>query len=629
MCGIVGIRDPRGVPSDVLQAMTRELVHRGPDDEGFLYLDKAKGEYVDAPSAHATLGFGFRRLSIVDLGATGHQPMLTPDRGAAIIFNGEIYNYLELRAELEARGVHFRGRSDSEVILHLLALEGLAALPRLNGMFALAFHDRRTGTLILARDHVGIKPLYWLREGPAIVWASEPKAFLHYPSFRPDVNRERLHEFFLFRHVIGPDTLLRGVHSVEPGGYVLIRDGEAREVRWYKPPPHEPEPLTEDEAAARVDAAVGESVKAQLMSDVKVGCQLSGGIDSTLISWWAARHHGSLFDSFSVSFDDPRYDESPFIDAVVAKLGLVGHTTRLATDEMAASLLDAAWHHDFPISHPNALGIYALAREARRHHVTVLLSGEGADEVFGGYAHYNRAAWLARLNALPGGLELARCRGLARAGDLARALVLLSAIYDPKVVREACPWFDGEQALRERLELWAATPETDALEHLMAYERRAYMEELLHRQDRMSMTHSIENRVPYLDPRVLALARRLPTRLKVAVGLFPRRGTAPRATKPILKRLVANRFGDNFAYRAKSGFALPLRAIFVAPAFEATWPAIRDAVVALSVAEAPALDALKEQALREGGDAAKLLWTFTALGAWWRGISRVGAVLRT
>lgn len=615
MCGIVGVVARDGTASATLEAMTRSLHHRGPDDAGLVFHDPTKGGLVDATDSPAPLAMGFRRLSIIDPSPAGHQPMFTPDRRFVITFNGEIYNHRELRAELEREGVSFRSRSDTEVLLHLYAREGPRMLARLNGMFAFAVYDASDGSLFLARDAFGVKPLMlWEAEG-IFAWASEAKAFLAHPAFKPTLAREHLDEYLLFRYLAGSATLLRGVRHLLPGTYLVLRHGKAVETTWYTIPEHH---AAEPEARAPVlvDEALSLAVRRQLESDVKVGTQLSGGVDSSLISWWAARHHGDLFDSVSIVVDDPARSEERFIDAANDALGLRGHKRVLTADDVAQNLAFASWHHDAPISHPNAIGIMLLSEEAR-HHVTVLLSGEGADEIFGGYVRHHRAAWLARLAKVPGGGGVARVLfGTKRPID--DELLLLAAPAPEAAVARTCACFDAARALVRRRTLWNAIPEADVVERLLTYEMRTHLVDLLLRQDRMSMAHSIENRVPFLDRDVVALSKTLPTRTKVRAAAIPRGASSARRTKRVLKWIAAEKFGAAFAYRPKSGFGLPLSRVFSSATFQERWPRIREGIALLDVAEPSSVDRLLERAVEGEREACEVLWTLVALEAWWR-----------
>jgi asparagine synthase (glutamine-hydrolysing) len=437
MCGFVGVVDTQGVSDAVLNEMTGALSHRGPDDAGLLCFDPATHQFVESTAIteneRYSLAIGFRRLSILDTSASGHQPMISPNGRYAITYNGEIYNFQELRTDLLARGYHFRSQTDTEVLLRLYELYGPSMLARLNGMFAFAILDRDNQTAFLARDRMGIKPLYYYARNGCFLFGSEVKSFLYHPVFELALDHRRLSEFFLFRYIAGTDSLLKGVRSLEPGTYMVVGHGQIVSRVYWTIPQHRPE-LSIFEARTQLTELLENSVSSQLISDVKVGCQLSGGIDSSLVSHWASRHHAGLFDSISVIFEDPRHGEEPYIDHVNRSLGLVGHKATLDVTFMLKHLKRATWHYDFPLSLPNCLGIYLLSQHAREY-VTVLLSGEGADEVFGGYRRFYIAAWLSRLRHIPGlvglsGLE----QSMRRFKTIDETLVGLSAFGEPELI---------------------------------------------------------------------------------------------------------------------------------------------------------------------------------------------------
>ena len=381
MCGIAGFVNLDGAPADasVLGAMTDMIRHRGADDRGTLCLS-LRGGIPDT-------ALGFHRLKIVDLSARGHQPMTSPDGSTALLFNGEIYDAFDYKAELERDGYRFRSGTDTEVILALYEREGLERmLERLNGMFAIVIADTRRGAVHLLRDRVGIKPLYWAQRGTTVLFASEAKAFLAHPAFCAEIDPAEVDELLAFRYIAGEASLLKGVRHVQPGHRLTITPGGVTEARYWSIPDH-PEKLrlSREDAVDRLDHLLGRSVQSQLRSDANVGCQLSGGVDSSLVTVLARSHHRADLNAFSIVFDEPQFSEERWILAAAATARAASH--RFVFDEAAfMGALDAAsWHIDQPISHPNSLALWLLARRSREH-ATVLLSGEGADELFGGYA---------------------------------------------------------------------------------------------------------------------------------------------------------------------------------------------------------------------------------------------------
>jgi asparagine synthase (glutamine-hydrolysing) len=623
MCGLVGVLDNGGVRPDVLATMTRALTHRGPDDEGFVFLQPDAKAFIGWPSNGEVAdrypaAMGFRRLSILDLSEHGRQPMISSSGRFAMMLNGEIYNYRELRASLINEGICFQSQSDTEVALVLYEREGPAMLSKLNGMFAIAVLDAQTGAVWLARDRLGIKPLYYYVRGRVVLYASEIKAFLCHPSFTRALNVDRLSEYLLFRYVAEPESLWAGVRAVEPGTHMTIQDGQIRTIRYWQIPSYAPLSRGPAENEVALESLMRSSIRYQLISDVKVGCQLSGGIDSSLISAWAVREHPGLFDAISVIFREATYSEEPQIDMVTTALGLVGHKTVLDAACSAEMFEDATWHHDLPLNHPNSLGILRLSGLARSY-VTVLLSGEGADEVFGGYQRFATAARLIQLGRYPGGTAIwRRLRPrLAPFRDHDGMLIGLSAFGDPEQVSRLYPAFSMPKALETRRALWESASESDPLERLITYEQRTFLVDALMRQDRMSMARSIENRVPFLDHRVVEFAKTLPTRLKIDSGAALT-GWTRLGTKVILKRLAARRFGSALAYRAKSGFGLPLQEWFASGAFRGVMEPAWDVLRASGLFDHAELDRLLTDHSDVSESRTRLRWIMTALGVWMR-----------
>ncbi len=534
MCGIAGFVNLDGAPADagVVAAMMRTIRHRGPDDRGQLLLSLRRGE-VPADANAADTGLGFHRLKVLDLSEQGHQPMINPSGTIVVAFNGEIYNAFDYKAGLEAAGFRFRSRTDTEVLLYLYERDGLdGMLERLNGMFAIVIADLRSHEIHIARDPFGIKPLYWTQAGSSVLFASEAKAFLAHPAFTAAIDEGYVDEQLAFRYVAGEASLLKGVRQLRPGHRLKITpEGVTTTRYWSIPDGVEKAPLTSGEATDQLEEVMRCSVASQLLSDVKVGCQLSGGIDSSVVTTLARAQSGDI-DTFSVVFEDPKFSEDRWISEAAATAGAESHRFLFSEAAFTGSLELATWHMDQPISHPNSLGIWLLA-ERSREHVTVLLSGEGADEVFGGYpryvAHHQSAEAFIRTTQFQPESKLARVRPGA---NLASALARRAELF-----REG----GGDQ-----------------LSNCLKYDMQTYLVDLLVRQDKMTMAHGVENRVPFLDRRVVDFARRLPAgHLVTAAG-----GSAERSTKIVVKALARRTFDDAFVYRSKGAFNLPLSQYF-------------------------------------------------------------------
>lgn len=535
MCGIAGFVNLDGAPADarVVAAMLATLRHRGPDDRGLISVSLRRGEIVGDADAPADTGIGFHRLNILDLSERGHQPMANPSETIVIAFNGEVYNAFDYKAELEAAGFQFRSRTDTEVLLYLYEHFGLEKmLERLNGMFALVIADLRSHEIHIARDHFGIKPLYWTHTGSSVLFASEAKAFLAHPAFRAEVDEEHVDEQLAFRYVAGEACLLKGVRQLRPGHRLTITPDGVTTTRYWSIPDGTGQALSREDAADRLDDLLRRSVASQLRSDVKVGCQLSGGIDSSLVTMYAHACAGADLDTFSVVFEDPNFSEDRWIGEAATKAHAASHRFLFSEASFTTPLAHATWHMDQPISHPNSLGLWLLAQRSRER-VTVLLSGEGADEVFAGYTRFRSAtttapeAFIHRSQFQPSS-KVARLRP--------------DANLEPAFARRTAIFNEGGG---------------DYLANCRKYEMQTFMVDLLVRQDKMTMAHGIENRVPFLDRHVVALARTLPAEHLVGDG----------ATKIVLKELARRTFDDAFVDRAKSGFALPLSQYFRSKAF--------------------------------------------------------------
>jgi asparagine synthase (glutamine-hydrolysing) len=566
MCGLAGLVNLDGAPLDrrVLQCMTGQLRHRGPDDDGL----EVFSIYGDGSQPHA--GFGFHRLKILDLSERGHQPMFSADGRVAIAFNGEIYNAFDYVAELEAAGYRFRSRTDTEVILYLFQHYGLdGMLERLNGMFALAIADFHRHELHVARDHFGIKPLYWTQCGGAVLFASEAKAFLAHPGFRAEIDPEHVDEMLAFRYVAGSASLIKGVRQLRPGHRLRMTPAGVEVVRyWQIPDRPDKSTISRADAVDQLQSVLRASVKSQLLSDVKVGCQLSGGIDSSLITLLARTQADANLDAFSVVFADPKFSEDRWITEAAAAANADTHRFMFSESSFLDVLDAASWHMDQPISHPNSLGIWLLAQRSRPS-VTVLLSGEGADEVFGGYTRFYYAHIRPKIAPAARGVKWLPGVGERWSrhfvGDPIETFVCASLFQSKSTLAKLRPDATLAPAIARRVALFNEGG-ADHLSNALKYEMQTYLVDLLVRQDKMTMAHSLENRVPFLDRRVVDFARGLPAEHLVGSSL-PIRDAGMRGTKVVVKDLARRTFGESFVYRPKSGFSLPLGQYFRAPRF--------------------------------------------------------------
>jgi asparagine synthase (glutamine-hydrolysing) len=555
MCGICGVIRPSGAPVDSagVRLMLDALTHRGPDSWGLM----------EAPGVTA----GIRRLRVIDL-ATGDQPIGSEDGRVEVVFNGEIYNHLELRRDLVSRGHRFKTHADTEVLVHLWEERGSAMLAELDGMFAFCLVDRRTGEIVLARDAMGIKPLFLRRIGEAIVFASETAALLRYPAPEPAIDPARLVDLVALQYVPGRRTVWSGIEKLLPGHAIRVQGGAIRETRWFTlPEPAETATSPVEELAEELRARLDATVRAQSVADVPVGVFLSGGLDSTGIAAFLARRAPGRVQSFSVGFEDRTADGDR--DAALAAsraLGTDHHELVVSAGDVARLLPEAIAHLEEPVLDPAFLPTWLLSRFARRE-VTVALSGEGADELFGGYRRHLLQQRLGWLRALPGLAPVARAgrrMGLIphRVGQALEAL----ATHDP--VRNHLEWsqtiarslagslFD-EDVVRtfERDSREAFAPyferDPDGLSARLAADLSEWLpHDLLAKVDRASMAHSLEARVPYLGREIVRFVVGLPDAVKIRGG----------ETKVLLRRALAGVVPETILTRPKQGFDLPLGA---------------------------------------------------------------------
>jgi asparagine synthase (glutamine-hydrolysing) len=565
MCGISGIvySDPRHpVDRALMRRLTTTLAHRGPDADGFLW---------DAGAA-----LGHRRLSIIDL-STGDQPIYNEDRTKAVVFNGEIYNFRAVRAELEQRGHRFATASDTEVIVHAWEEYGDACVSRLRGMFALAAWDLSRRRLLLARDPVGKKPLYYVHDGERLLFASELKALLCDPSVKRSVSLEALDDYLTFGAVPAPRTIYSEVHQLPPAHYLVWEEGRVRLTEYwdlsYRPAP----PRREDEYLEQFGAIFDEAVRLRMISDVPLGAFLSGGVDSSAVVASMAAQSAKPVITTTIAFADEAFNEAPHARAVAQALG-TDHTEMVVEAKAAEILPTLVWHLDEPFADSSALPTFYVARAARQR-VTVALSGDGGDEVFAGYE------WRYGLNMLE-----ARVRR-AIPGPVRRGLLgPLSTVW-PKADRLPRPlrWkfflrnvgLDAEEAYfhdmsvftpLEKRSLWSdemrrtlngydpfpafrrhfdRVREAEHLNRLLYVDLKTWLaNDILVKMDRMAMASSLEVRSPLLDQKVIEFAAGLPTDLKL------HRGTS----KYLLKRHAERRVPASAIHRPKMGFSIPLAA---------------------------------------------------------------------
>jgi len=574
MCGLTGFLDlTTRTNADALvaqvRAMSDALVHRGPDDAGH-FVDEAVG-----------LAIGFRRLAIIDLSEAGHQPMTSADGRWTVAYNGEIYNYRDLRQSLEGQGVTFRGHSDTEVMLEHVARCGpLATVEKLVGMFAITLWDAQERRLWLIRDRLGIKPLYHGRQGDRILWGSELKALAAHPAFRGEVDRTAVDRYLRFNNVPAPLTIYKGIEKLAPGTWLSIdaKTGVREGGRYWKLEDLAagPRDITEPEAAVDgLEKILTEAVTSRMVADVPLGALLSGGVDSSTVVALMAAASDRPIKTFTIGFDNQGFDEASHAKQVAAHLR-TDHTELYLEPRAARDLIpDLPDWYDEPFADSSALPTYLVSRLARSQ-VTVALSGDGGDEAFLGYNRHAALARLARLDAMPKAVRQMAARAIERLGPGGanriaqmlpeakrprqaddKAAKLARALGQPDtdhryldLVSHWRPRDGMVDALGPEALLPGALPEgLDPASRAAAFDTLTYLpDDILTKVDRASMAVSLEARVPLLDHRVLEYAWRMPhgLKLKGGVGKWP------------LRQVLYRHVPQHLVERPKAGFAVPL-----------------------------------------------------------------------
>jgi asparagine synthase (glutamine-hydrolysing) len=561
VCGICGklIFDPQAqVQSSLMKTMADTIVHRGPDDEGY-YLS-------------GQVGFGFRRLSIIDL-STGRQPLSNEDGTVWIAFNGEIYNYQELRRDLLTKGHVFRTQSDTEVIVHLYEEHGEGCVEKLRGMFAFALWDERRKTLFLARDRVGIKPLYYRLTKDSLIFASEIKAILADPEANPEILPGMIDRFLTFNYVPGEETLFKDIYKLGPGCSMTVRNGTVN-IRQYWDLCFTPSSRTLRQAESDLMELLEESVRLHMISDVPVGFLLSGGVDSTAMLGLAVGKTEHSLSSYTLGFSAPGItDERPYARLAAQTYGSEHHEMTITSQDFRDFMPKYVWHMEEPVCEPPAVALYYVSKLAKDY-VKVLISGEGGDEAFAGYPNYRTMLWMERLKSVLGPFTplFSSCVSflnshLLHSGRVANYAPLLDIPFESYYYsRTSHPFTFFNCRFREfyskdfahhvnkersasvvKKYLFNGTGKGKVNKMLYVDTKTWLPDDLLLKADKMTMANSVELRVPLLDHKVLEFAASLP-------GSFKVRGFT---TKYIAKRTLARRVPREILDRKKTGFPVP------------------------------------------------------------------------
>ncbi|MGA8438823.1 MAG: asparagine synthase (glutamine-hydrolyzing) [Candidatus Sulfotelmatobacter sp.] len=563
MCGICGVfysDRTRRVNRDALVAMNRQITHRGPDDDGFFIEEN--------------VGLAMRRLSIIDI-RTGHQPLSNEDGNVWIVFNGEIYNHQDLRKDLQSRGHRYRSKSDTETIVHLYEEYGRNCVEHLRGMFAFAIWDRSKRCLFLARDRLGIKPLYYRFDGNTLLFGSEVKAVLAYPGVKPEFNRGTLAEYLAFGYIAGAESMYSGIRKLMPGHILKLDDGGQLSTSsfWDMDLKADDGSQPREHYVRRYREQLEECVSSHLMSDVPLGVFLSGGLDSSAVAALTTKIRKEPIETFSVGYGEQAYSELPYALTVAEHLKSRHHEVHLSRDEFFQILPRLIWHEDEPIVWPSSVALYFVARLARER-VTVVLTGEGSDETLGGYSRYPWTLLNSRLDSVYRALTPAVLRRVLREGISAFPLsaALKRKLEHTFLLRDGAAWpsfyfdnFYSAFSAAEQDDL--LTPEAkqmsgdayagsmkywnhssgDLLHRLLYADIKTYLVELLMKQDQMSMAASIESRVPFLDHSLVEFTASIPAK-------YATRGMAG---KCILKAAVQDLLPNSIVHRQKMGFPTP------------------------------------------------------------------------
>jgi asparagine synthase (glutamine-hydrolysing) len=562
LCGIVYKNKEQVVDRDLVVRMNDTITHRGPDDSGYYFKDN--------------VGFGHRRLSIVDL-SLGHQPISNEDGTVWISYNGEVYNHLEIRRDLEAKGHRYKTNSDTESIIHCIEEYGAAGLHRLRGMFVFSLYDEKTGKLLIARDRLGIKPLYYIDTPQFLAFASEIKALLMIPEVKRGVDYHALLQILALKYTNDDSTMFAGIKKLEPGHYLEMQHGALSVTRYWDCNTIKiDETLSETDAVDRVRSLLDESVRLRLMADVPLGMFLSGGVDSTIIAARMAKMVDRPIATFSVAFHEREANELYYARLAAKHAGADQHEVTMTTEDFFSLLPRMIYHEDEPVAHPSSVALHKVSALAGQH-VKVVLTGEGSDELFGGYERYYQTLYnLKAARFIPSVLR----RGLFRPlidmlpykfpyrNKALRTTIYLDSDIETIFLDNYSTFSRGQLSTLLSGACWNGhdphavysgfmnhfnRSQADTLLGKLLYsDVKTYLVELLMKQDQMSMAASIESRVPFLDHKMVEFAFSLPDKLKIK-GFN---------TKRALRMAFGKDIPEEILNRPKAGFPVPIRRWF-------------------------------------------------------------------
>lgn len=553
MCGFVGFFDNNENKEVILDKMMDRIIHRGPDMGGKFYDDNA--------------ALGFRRLSILDLSEAGCQPLYSEDKNLVLVFNGEIYNYLDIKEDLIAKGYKFNSNTDSEVLIHGYAEYGEKLVDKLRGMFAFCIWDKAEKKAFGARDHFGIKPYYFYeyeQNGKkSMMIASEIKSFLDHPNFVKEVNEKALKPYMTFQYSSQPDeTFFKGVQRLRPGHFFTYQDGKM-DIKKYWDINFDDKHNTVEENIAKIEEVVEESVRVHNHADVPIGSFLSGGVDSSYITACLMPDK-----TFSIGFEQEKFDESNLAAELSQILGIENVRETITGDDCLGKLSDIQYHMDEPQSNPSTLPLYFLSKLARDHGVTVVLSGEGADEIFGGYEWYDLDEGQKKLKKLPSFMlkgaasiakHLPQFHGkttLLRAGrPVEETFIGEAVIFDEEEAKDILkPGYQNSRTIREITQpVYDMVKGKDDVTKKQMIDIKLFMEgDILQKADKMSMAHSLELRVPFLDKEVMKIGEEIGSDQKISNG----------TTKYILRKAAEKKLPEDWYKRKKKGFPVPIKLWF-------------------------------------------------------------------